>query len=126
MMYQLKIFHKKTDAEFDAIEESSIKNLTRLEQNFDDISEKLSVGQTSIDEQLTAFLRTTNEIQKSIEKIKSQICSFDKNNGVESINLFGQLNDNKLVNDNCNKIKNLQTYEQISEYENNFYTLLRT
>jgi len=125
-MYQLKIFHKKTDAEFDAIEESSIKNLTRLEQNFDDISEKLSVGQTSIDEQLTAFLRTTNEIQKSIEKIKSQICSFDKNNGVESINLFGQLNDNKLVNDNCNKIKNLQTYEQISEYENNFYTLLRT
>ena len=126
MMYQLKIFHKKTDAEFDAIEESSIKNLTRLEQNFDDISEKLSVGQTSIDEQLTALLRTTNEIQKSIEKIKSQICSFDKNNGVESINLFGQLNDNKLVNDNCNKIKNLQTYEQISEYENNFYTLLRT
>ena len=125
-MYQLKIFHKKTDAEFDAIEESSIKNLTRLEQNFDDISEKLSVGQTSIDEQLTAFLRTTNEIQKSIEKIKSQICSFDKNNEVESINLFGQLNDNKLVNDNCNKIKNLQTYEQISEYENNFYTLLRT
>ena len=125
-MYQLKIFHKKTDAEFDAIEESSIKNLTRLEQNFDDISEKLSVGQTSIDEQLTALLRTTNEIQKSIEKIKSQICSFDKNNEVESINLFGQLNDNKLVNDNCNKIKNLQTYEQISEYENNFYTLLRT
>jgi hypothetical protein len=110
----------------DAIEESSIKNLTRLEQNFDDISEKLSVGQTSIDEQLTAFLRTTNEIQKSIEKIKSQICSFDKNNEVESINLFGQLNDNKLVNDNCNKIKNLQTYEQISDYENNFYTLLRT
>ena len=126
MMYQLKIFHKKTDAEFDAIEESSIKNLTRLEQNFDDISEKLSVGQTSIDEQLTALLRTTNEIQKSIEKIKSQICSFDKNNEVEIINLFGQLNDNKLVNDNCNKIKNLQTYEQISEYENNFYTLLRT
>ena len=125
-MYQLKIFHKKTDAEFDAIEESSIKNLTRLEQNFDDISEKLSVGQTSIDEQLTALLRTTNEIQKSIEKIKSQICSFDKNNEVEIINLFGQLNDNKLVNDNCNKIKNLQTYEQISEYENNFYTLLRT
>ena len=125
-MYQLKIFHKKTDAEFDAIEESSIKNLTRLEQNFDDISEKLSVGQTSIDEQLTAFLRTTNEIQKSIEKIKSQICSFDKNNEVEIINLFGQLNDNKLVNDNCNKIKNLQTYEQISDYENNFYTLLRT
>ena len=125
-MYQLKIFHKKTDAEFDAIEESSIKNLTRLEQNFDDISEKHSVGQTSIDEQLTAFLRTTNEIQKSIEKIKSQICSFDKNNEVEIINLFGQLNDNKLVNDNCNKIKNLQTYEQISEYENNFYTLLRT
>ena len=125
-MYQLKIFHKKTDAEFDAIEESSIKNLTRLEQNFDDISEKLSVGQTSIDEQLTALLRTTNEIQKSIEKIKSQICSFDKNNEVESINLFGQLNVNKLVNDNCNKIKNLQTYEQISAYENNFYTLLRT
>ena len=125
-MYQLKIFHKKTDAEFDAIEESSIKNLTRLEQNFDDISEKLSVGQTSIDEQLTALLRTTNEIQKSIEKIKSQICSFDKNNEVEIINLFGQLNDNKLVNDNCNKIKNLQTYEQISDYENNFYTLLRT
>ena len=113
MMELLKEFNTKTAAEFDAIEEYHSKKHICLEQNFNDISERLSSGQASIDNQLSAFLKTTNEIQRSIENIKQRICTFNQNNDVTGMNLFGQLTENTVI-ENYKKIKNLSSYEHVT------------
>lgn len=107
MIASLKEFHKKTDAEFDKIEESTNMKNIYLEQSYMEISKKLESSDIS------EFLRKTNEIQRSIDRVKSQICTFNLNKDVQNINLFGQLVDNTSIG-NYNKIKNLLSYEQLT------------